>query len=528
MRTIPHLIVASMICLSLAAWEADGAETESIDPLETYNVIWETPSENHNGSMPIGNGDIGMNVWAERNGDLWLLLSKSDAWSENCRLLKLGRLRVRLSPNPFADGVRFRQALNLRHGAVTIEAGKGEKAVTLTVWADANHPAIHVEIKSISPLDLHAALDVWRTKRRQLADKEVHSAYGLHGAPFPVTVYPDTVLKDQKDGIVWYHRNETSIWENNLRHQGLGGFIDQSADPLLHRTFGGCIEGPGMVSENPTTLKSAAPQKHFILSIYPLCAQTETADEWLKRLEQNVAHLRTRDIEDDRAGHRLWWKDFWNRSWIRVTGSAEGEAVTRGYTLQRWISACAGRGAYPIKFNGTIFTVDGDGFDADYRRWGGPYWWQNTRLPYWPMLACGDFDMMLPLFRMYQDMMSLAKYRTKTWYSHDGAFIGETLLPMCDSLLEFWDKHYETDERGQMRMYPAQALETLQDAANPTPDVAGLHWVLKKLLSLAENEVCAKVSWCNSAGLNPARPKSSRPAGIDVGVSGGNQWCEAL
>jgi len=42
------------------------------------------------------------------------------------------------------------------------------------------------------------------------------------------------------------------------------------------------------------------------------------------------------------------------------------------------------------------------------------------------------------------------------------------------------------------------------------------------------NKVCAKVSWCNSAGLNPARPQYSRPAGIDVVVSGGNEWCEAL
>ena len=41
----------------------------------------------------------------------------------------------------------------------------------------------------------------------------------------------------------------------------------------------------------------------------------------------------------------------------------EAETVTRGYTLQRWVSACAGRGAYAIKFNGSIFTVeerDGD------------------------------------------------------------------------------------------------------------------------------------------------------------------------
>ena len=55
---------------------------------------------------------------------------------------------------------------------------------------------------------------------------------------------------------------------------------------------------------------------------------------------------------------------------------------------QRFIDACAGRGRYPIKFNGSIFTVPypGEPGDADYPRWGPGYWWQNTRLhaEVWP------------------------------------------------------------------------------------------------------------------------------------------------
>jgi hypothetical protein len=31
--------------------------------------------------------------------------------------------------------------------------------------------------------------------------------------------------------------------------------------------------------------------------------------------------------------------------------------VTQAYALQRWLTACAGRGNYPVKFNGSIFTV---------------------------------------------------------------------------------------------------------------------------------------------------------------------------
>src|SRR2546430_12601628 len=45
--------------------------------------------------------------------------------------------------------------------------------------------------------------------------------------------------------------------------------------------------------------------------------------------------------------------------------------VTQGCILQRFMNAAAGRGAQPIKFNGSIFTV-GKPDDPDFRRWGGP------------------------------------------------------------------------------------------------------------------------------------------------------------
>ena len=65
------------------------------------DVTWNSLGTNENNSMPLGNGDIALNVWTEKNGDIVLLLAKSDAWSENGQLLKLGRVRVKLTPNPF-------------------------------------------------------------------------------------------------------------------------------------------------------------------------------------------------------------------------------------------------------------------------------------------------------------------------------------------------------------------------------------------------------------------------------------------
>ncbi len=48
-------------------------ETDQV--FSNSNVVWGTPSKNSAGSMPIGNGDIGANVWIEENGDLLLLVS---------------------------------------------------------------------------------------------------------------------------------------------------------------------------------------------------------------------------------------------------------------------------------------------------------------------------------------------------------------------------------------------------------------------------------------------------------------------
>ncbi|NQT41217.1 MAG: hypothetical protein HQ581_27260 [Planctomycetes bacterium] len=340
-------------------------------------------------------------------------------------------------------------------------------------------------------------------------------------------------------------------------------FIAQSTDPLLGRTFGGCLQGDGLVTENATTLRSQTPGKHFTISIHPLTARTETAGKWIELLDQQIAASDAVPPRESLAAHRRWWNDFWNRSWIRLRGSSN-EAVSRGYTLQRWITACAGRGHSPIKFNGTIFNVDGAGYDADYRAWGGPYWWQNTRLPYWPMLAAGDFDMMGPMFRMYQETLPLAVERTRVWFDHGGAFLPETmyfwgmftngnygwqrnglhvseltnryirreytsspellammldyhaytadekflqenLLPMADALLQFWDEHYQRDDNGKLHLEPAQALETLQNCVNPATDVAGLHWVLGKLLKLPDDKLDAerRRRWTRLAGEIP-------------------------
>ena len=107
------------------------------------NLVWNTQSRNASESMPCGGGDIGLNVWVE-NDDVLFYLRSSGSFEENNCLLKQGRFRVRLTPNPFAGTASFRQTLHLNDGYVSV----GSDNDTQIIWVDVIHPVVNVEVKT--------------------------------------------------------------------------------------------------------------------------------------------------------------------------------------------------------------------------------------------------------------------------------------------------------------------------------------------------------------------------------------------
>ena len=581
---IASTLVAVAVVGSAGAQDADKPAAAVSD----YNVVWDSPSADCNGSMPIGNGDIGANVWVEENGDLLFYISKTDAWDEHARLVKLGKIRVSLTPNPFAKGNAFKQELDLRNGVIHItgSARSPELSADLRFWIDANHPAIRITGSTSADTTVKAVLEHWRTERRQaswdwsfsgLGDRTL----GRDAVPYPVFIEPDTILTGKADSIVWYHRNGSagrSVWEDTLKVQGLEDFMTQSKDPLRDLTFGALARGNGMVGKSPTAIQSAVPTKAIDLSIFPLTAQTQAADDWIQRLEAQSAAYGKLATESAWAAHQKWWNDFWDRSWIHIEAKPGTDAFTvaSGYALQNWITACGGRGNMPIKFNGSIFTVDGmfEGMNLgpDYRRWGSAYWWQNTRLPYWPMLAAGHHEMLRPLFKMYLDALPLARHRVNKLYDIDGAyfpetmffwgayrnedhgwhpakdkkpdeidckfiqyywqggieltammlqyyhhtrdkeFLDSTLLPFAKPIMSFYDKRYERDANGKIVISPGNALEEVWGCTNPAPEIAGLRFVLPQLIDLVPDRG-EKEAYARLLKSIPDLPKAVSEAG---------------
>jgi alpha-L-fucosidase 2 len=523
----------------------------SQEDISKYNVRWEGQSENSWGSMPIGNGDVGSNAWVDKKGDLTLIISKTDSHSEIGRLLKIGKIKISFTPNLLSESTFF-QELDLKTGMIKITSKKNNQIMELNCWVDANNPAIHIEGKSNLPFEARVINQVWRKEAKPLIGNERHSGYGVAFREEPFLKEVDTVMKN-KNSLIWCHENKSSIWQMTLDNQNISDFNKESNDPLIDQHFGALARGKNLVTINDTTLKSEVSTKDFTLTVVVKKVQTKEIKKWEEEIVRTYNSISQQNKLTQINAHKTWWKNFWNNHYIIVDSKNEHEktfSVTQGYMLQRYTTACSGRGSLPIKFNGSIFTVDVNenlasaqkGYDADYREWGGNYWFQNTRLIYWSMFYAGDLSFIKPFFNLYKNALPLAKYRTKKYFNHEGAYFTETLTPwgsylidnygwdrkgkqdgvsdnlyiryywqggleLCSMLFEyfeytndasffqgealpfikeiitFYDKHYERDEKGKLFISPAQSLETYQKGVtNPLPEIAGLHWVLNKAI----------------------------------------------
>ena len=131
--------------------------SQTIGP--NYNIIWTTPIKNASESMPCGGGDIGMNVWVE-NGELLIYVARSGSFSEDNALMKAGRIRIKLSPNPF-DGKIFKQELHLQEGYLTVGGENNGVKATVKIWADVFNPVAHFEINSNKKISVEAIYESW-------------------------------------------------------------------------------------------------------------------------------------------------------------------------------------------------------------------------------------------------------------------------------------------------------------------------------------------------------------------------------
>lgn len=395
--------------------------------------------------MPCGGGDIGLNVWAE-NDDILIYVGRSGSLNEDNALMKSGRLRINLSPNPF-NGKKFKQQLHLQQGYVTIDGENNGVKATLKIWVDVFNPVVHVDVSADKKVEVLSAYESWRYKDRAIVPRE-NFANSWKWAPPKNNIYHKDEIGFNNGGVLFYHQNaERTIFDTTVTQQGLEAVKDKLYNPLSGLVFGGYYSGKNFVPAGEADgkyvetdfrawkLKSKTGAKKHSLSLILHTEQSHDAAKWQHSL------LATLPAADDKTAFeksQAWWQQFWGRSFIYVDKQKKDSAaweLGRNFQIFRYMLACNAKGAWPTKFNGGLFTVDPQFTDRgsreltpDYRNWGGGvHTAQNQRLVYFPMIKNGDWDLLQPQLDFYLRIQKNAELRSKVYWNHGGACFTEQM-----------------------------------------------------------------------------------------------------
>ncbi|MCR5699458.1 MAG: DUF5703 domain-containing protein, partial [Treponemataceae bacterium] len=410
----------------------------AIAPLSSWGVddyYWTTPSHNSTESMPVGGGNIGMNVWVDSlTNQVLCYVSQSGWFDENNTLLKAGLLRITwdgpqtfYAPefNPF-----FEQRLCLSEGHQLIRFAESE----LQIWVDVWKPIIHIEADA--PIQVEYVS--WRQQDNPLNRSNCQQSSWKWIVPQGTVTYADHILREAGENILFWHQNrDTTVFDYTVHQQQLDAYHNQLYNPLKGRIFGGHLK-----QHNP---------EHYTLTLCNAQYNTGTrAQQWEAWHQQLLDIENSINPDNDRKETQRWWNLYWHHSFIEAGQHCSDSVrlMVRNYNLFRYLIGCnahpSNKGErWPTKFNGGLFTfhpLDADPslleteqetpgtFTPDYRKWGGgTHTAQNQRLVYWPLLQTGNYDALHAQFDYYLRLLPTAQLRSQHYWGIEGACFCEQL-----------------------------------------------------------------------------------------------------
>ena len=496
---------------------------------EEFLGVWTTgrrieyarrPAESWQG-MPVGTGRTGAMVWAP--GGLVLQLSHTDCWAEDGSLPSLLRVEVRLCGDPFASAGSYHQVLDLERAAVFIRATAADGDVRAAVRAHPELDVIWIEVEDLrrEPGELTVLPHVWRQDATISATNRVLAATEVNYATaFAELNHRTGVTSPRPDPLLGLVRGAAIA---------VDGLSPSRRDTCFRS--GRSPAGAGAGGTGGTVATGGTGGRRWRIFLAAGVGSGGDQDALTRELEARLVHAVSIPSEELIRSHEAFWRRFWQRSYIELRPDSPLEPLRAAWYMNRYFAASSMCGAFPPKFNGSIFL-----YEFDRRCWGGAYWFQNTRLQYWPLLRSGDSEYLPGLFTMYWRALDYAKERVRNVYGHGGAMFIETmyfwgagrprdvtagqgvtnryirahfsgilellmmmleylrhqpgdaqvqgmLFDIAEPAVDFFFEHFPR-VGGKLFLAGSQALETWWDADDPADQIAGLRAVLPRLVAL--------------------------------------------
>ena len=479
--------------------------TDSQQSAARHTLVYRCATPDPAQALLFGNGRIGGSVHTP-DDSLYLLVGRSDIWNESAGMGAVAAVRVRDGTRLFTGARAVQQDCDLAQAEIRIrvETPTGAVAFRLVCLRAVDVVLLEIDDQRSVPVAFDVAIENW------------HAG-------------------DETTATATVHVNRTSRFVEYNRRVKVDAATVGLTDPLLGRAW-------GLFS---SAAHLPAGRNHRVACAV-VCVPPQSDGEAgaaVRQLGQQLLAQAGGAADRWLAEHRQWWCEFWSRSYLRLT-SATGDAEyeERVWYVNLYYLACALGGAYPPRFNGAAFLLD-----KDARAWDYGYWFQNMREVYWPLLASGHWEWLRGFFEMYFAARPFVQAQTQQifgidapsyretqsfwgwspdtdltvagasaaaapsagthagvhhnfsnnlevcllmdWYtqaSGDDRFHREQFYPFLKEIIRFYLAYARKGDDGQYHLAPANAIEVWPDVKDPLPDIAGLRYLLPRLIAWGE------------------------------------------
>lgn len=552
----------------------------SWDKIESYNVVYTVLGQTDRSAMPIGNGELCASVWMTEDGKLKFYFGRTDCLGEDDMTLKHGMIEIETVPSFLSEG-GYRQTLILKEGKIEVESSLGK----ITVFVSGENHTIYAMGDFTKEVTAKAKYRSWRTKDLKiLCENPDALEEKAKSSPWTIPIVRTADVVEYGEEVCFYHKNGKNGIKELAKFEGVED-TSLAPDFLTNRIFGGVLQMKDSVLDEQLLKTRGA---SFEISITTASGQYDCVDDWKEELK----NLQKKNISAKEAMEKtaVFWNRFWENSYVFVSGDTKIEPqytedimkraketrecndapsqVTRAYLLTKFMTACCKDGNFPLFYNGFLFNLTpGNGehlavetfagtftsqpledaneeFNPDERSWSWEHLWQNLRLPYYAMLAAGDFESLKKMFHYYLRFQKLNEARAEAYYgargihntemtlscglqcapiygmdrenlkvgqaanqwggsieispglellnlmldyciySGDNAFLSDEVVGYAKKTFEYIETRFGRDTEGKIYFSDINSIETYFHTSNPTPILAGMICDLQKILTL--------------------------------------------
>ena len=376
---------------------------QNAQQIESTDIVLEEPAGQPHEGTPIGNGRMGTLVWTTP-ASLEFQLNRVDVFAVNRNTASqhfsrthatidycgaCARLSIGFGGEPLGATSHFRQSLSLWSAQCAVEG----QVVRAECWVAAEDDVLVVTVtdERESPLPIDVTLSMWR---------EPEERHGAHRASyaFQQTTSSITVVQTFEEAD-HYCSSAVAV-----------GCPGADAQVISEDAKSRVLRLPAARGTRTLLIASAASWSRDVDA-------GAAADRILTALAAPDA------LSSAAERHTRWWRDFWGRTHIDIKSSdGRGEQAARDRLLFLYHMASSSRGQYPPKWNGSIFTAEGD-----MRGWGSQFWLWTTEMLYWPLHAADAGDLAAPFFELYRNAMPAMETAARQRWDAEGFFLPETM-----------------------------------------------------------------------------------------------------